>query len=236
MTPAAPTLHLLCAGASQGLVTALAPRLKTELGAGWAGRFGAVGAMKEAWAAGEACDLIVLTQAMIEAMTASGDVLPGSARPLGRVRTGVAVRAGAAAPDVATPQALAAALRAADAIYFPDPVKATAGIHVAKVLKALGVHDELAPRFRTFPNGATAMKAMAESTDANPIGSTQVTEILFTPGVTLTALLPPEFELATTYTAAVCARAASPALAHDFIRMLTEADSADLRARCGFEP
>lgn len=235
MTQPSTTLHLLCAGASQGLVTALAPRLKTELGIDWVGRFGAVGAMKEAWSAGEACDLIVLTQAMIETMAASGDVLPASARPLGRVRTGVAVRAGTATPDVSTPQALAAALRAADAIYFPDPVKATAGIHVAKVLKALGVHDELAPRFRTFPNGATAMRAMAESTAANPIGSTQVTEILFTRGVTLTALLPPEFELATTYTAAVCARAASPALAHDFIRMLTEPQAADLRARCGFE-
>jgi molybdate transport system substrate-binding protein len=104
------------------------------------------------------------------------------------------------------------------------------------VLKALGVHDELASRFRTYPNGATAMKAMAESKDLNPIGSTQVTEILFTPGVTLTALLPAEFELATTYTAAVCARATSPRLAQDLIRMMTAPDVAELRARCGFEP
>ena len=47
------TLHLLCAGAAQGLVTALQPRLLQELTAQTGGRFGAVGAMKEAFAAGD---------------------------------------------------------------------------------------------------------------------------------------------------------------------------------------
>jgi molybdate transport system substrate-binding protein len=230
------TLYYLCAGASQSRVTTLTSRLQAELGARAQGRFGAVGAMKEAWSSGTPCDLIVLTQAMIEAMVASGEVVAGSAVALGRVRTGVAVRGDAAAPDVATPQALAAALRAADEIYFPDAVKSTAGIHVAKVLRELGLDEALAPRLRTYANGATAMKAMAESTVSLPLGITQVTEILLTPGVRLAALLPPEFELATTYTAAVTSRATRPEQAAAFIRLMTSADSAVLRAQCGFEP
>jgi molybdate transport system substrate-binding protein len=151
------------------------------------------------------------------------------------VRTGVAVRTGTPHPAVSTPEALAAVLRAADVVHYPDPQRATAGIHFAKVLRELGLDAELQPHLRTFPNGATAMRELAASAAANPIGCTQVTEILFTPGVDLVGLLPPEFELATVYTAAVPARADHPALATRFIEMMTAPATAELRQRCGFE-
>ena len=229
------TLNLLCAGAAQGLVKALAPQLRAESGAEIAGRFGAVGAMKDALLAGEACDLMVLTDAMVGALIVDGQLRAEARAPLGRVRTGVAVRSGTPAPDVSTPEALAAALRAADAIHFPDPERATAGIHFLAVLRQLGLDQTLAPRFRTFPNGATAMRELAASPAANPIGCTQVTEILYTEGVDLVGLLPPQFELATVYTAAVTANAADPALAARFIGLLTGPEAAELRARSGFE-
>lgn len=229
------TLYLLCAGAAQGLVTALQPRLLQELGAHTGGRFGAVGAMKEAFAAGEPCDLFVSSDAIVSSLIAEGLLLPDSRIPLGRVRTGVAVRTGSTHPAVSTPEALAAALRAADVVHYPDPQRATAGIHFAKVLRELGLDGELQDRIRTFPNGATAMRELAASSASNPIGCTQVTEILFTPGVDLVGLLPPQFELATVYTAAVPARAAQPALAARFIEMMTAPDTAELRLRCGFE-
>jgi molybdate transport system substrate-binding protein len=136
---------------------------------------------------------------------------------------------------VGTPEALAAALRAADVVHYPDPQRATAGIHFAKVLRELGLDGELQDRIRTFPNGATAMRELAASSASNPIGCTQVTEILFTPGVDLVGLLPPQFELATVYTAAVPVRASHPALAAGFIEMMTAPDTAALRQRCGFE-
>ena len=50
MTAGATTLHLLCAGAARGLVGALEPRFAHETGATLVGRYGAVGAMKEALA------------------------------------------------------------------------------------------------------------------------------------------------------------------------------------------
>jgi molybdate transport system substrate-binding protein len=229
-----PTLHFLSAGAAQGLIKDLQASFTTQTGAQTSGRFGAVGAIKEAFEAQEPCDVIVLTQAMIDTMQAAGTVRAGSARPLGRVFTGVAVRRGDAPPPVSTPDGLRAALRAADAIYFPDPLKATAGIHFARVMRELGVHDELAPRFCTFPNGATAMRELAAATSPRPIGCTQVTEILYTPGVDLVALLPQQFELATLYTAAVVERAAQPELAARLVELLSGPGAAELRLRSGF--
>ena len=229
------TLHFLCAGAAQGLVKALQDRFIAETGATLRGHFGAVGAMKEALLASEPCDLFIVTDAMVNALCADAALHPEGRAQLGRVRTGIAVRCGGALPDVSSPEALSVALLAADAIYFPDPVRATAGIHFAKVMQQLGIHGLLQSRFRTFPNGATSMRELAAARSPQPIGCTQISEILYSPGVTLVGALPPEFELSTTYTAAVSTKAAEPALARHFIEMLVGADTAALRVAGGFE-
>ncbi|MDP1902332.1 MAG: substrate-binding domain-containing protein [Rubrivivax sp.] len=228
-------LQLLCAGAAQGLVKALQERFRADTGAGVQGRFGAVGAMKEALLAGEPCDLMVLTEAMVRALATEGRLRGETCVPLGRVRTGVAVRSGQPRPDVSTPEALKAALLAADAIHFPDPVRATAGIHFANVMRELGIFDTLQPRFRTYPNGATAMRELAASPGSQAIGCTQVTEIKYTQGVDLVGVLPPRFELATVYSAAVATAALQPELAARFIALLCGRETQDLRAAGGFE-
>lgn len=235
MSQARATLHLLSAGAAQGLARALEPQWTAASGAALDARYGAVGAMKEAFDRGEPCDVIVLTAAMIDAMAAAGTVLPDARAVLGRVRTGIAVRSGDPDPEVGGPEALRTALLAADAVYFPDPERATAGIHFAKVLRELGIADALRERLRPFPNGATAMRELAAATSARPIGCTQHTEILYTPGVRLVAALPREFELATVYKAAVGARAADAALARRFVELLAGPAAQPLRASGGFE-
>ena len=229
------TLNYLCAGAAQGVMRALQPDFEAAHGVKLQGRFGAVGAMKEALLAGEACDLMVSTDAMVDALVADGRLRGDARAPLGRVRTGVAVRRGQARPDVATPAALRAALLAADAVYFPDPLRATAGIHFANVLKQLGIHDALQARFRTFPNGATAMRELAADASGHAIGCTQMTEILYTEGVDPVGLLPPQFELATVYTAAVAADAAEPELAARLVSLLGGPGSQGRRVAGGFE-
>jgi len=228
------TLNLLCAGAVQGLVRLLQPRFSADTGATLNARFGAVGAMKEALAAGAPCDVMIVTDAMVVELQGSGALSLKPPAPLGRVRTGVAVRSGEPRPDIATPAALTASLRAARAVYFPDPQRSTAGIHFASVLDRLGLSAELAPRVHTFPNGATAMRELADI-GTGAIGCTQITEIMYTPGITLVGPLPDEFELATVYTAAVALRAVQPVLAQRFIDLLAGPATRALRAEGGFE-
>ena len=83
---------------------------------------------------------------MIAQLVASGHVRAGSERSLGLVKTGVAVKQGTPHPPIADRAQLQAAFRAAQGIYFPDPTLATAGIHVMKVLQALGLDQEMADR------------------------------------------------------------------------------------------
>lgn len=229
------TLHLLSAGAAQGLVRAIEPAFAAESGVALSAHFGAVGAMQQRFDAGEPCDVIVLTAALIEALAARGLVRGDSRAKLGRVRTGIAVRTRDASPDVSNADALLAALLAADAIFVPDTERSTAGQHVAKVLRQLGIDATVRDRLREFPNGATAMRELAASTSARPIGCTQHTEILYTPGVRLVAPLPQRFELATEYVAAVTSRAADAALAALLVHALAGAESQALRTAGGFE-
>lgn len=229
------TLNLLSAGAAQGLVKALQPAFEQAHGCRIEARFGAVGAMKEALLSGAPCDLMVLSDALVNGLVAEGRLRGDARAALGRVRTGVAVPAGRPHPDVSTPEALRTALRAAAALYFPDPQRATAGIHFARVMDELGVHAELQGRLHSFPNGATAMAEMARAGGPDALGCTQVTEILYTAGVELVAVLPTRFELATTYTAALGSTAQQPELAAQLLALLTSPEQRALRASGGFE-
>ena len=233
--PSSSVLHLLSGGAAQGLVTQLQDGFRAQHHFDIAGTFGAVGLMKDSLLAGEPCDVIILSQALISQLAENGHVQAAGARPLGTVKTGVAVKTGEPAVDVGSAAALKAALQAARGIYFPDPVKATAGIHFMRVLRELGLDAELAGRLRPYPNGATAMKAMAECDETGLLGCTQVTEILFTPGVELVATLPQAFELATVYTAAVCSASHNAQAAGELIAMLASPAHAATRLACGFE-
>lgn len=231
-----PTLHLLSGGAAKGLVSAVQDRFTEQSGIVIEGRFDAVGKMKDQLLAGVPCDVAILTSALITQLTESCDVTSGSARPLGLVKTGIAVKDGATIPPLATVAQFRQALLAAGAIYFPDPEKATAGIHFMKVMRLLGVDTEMAGRLHPYPNGAAAMEALAQSSEPNAIGCTQATEIIVAPGVRLAASLPPEFELATVYTAAVSSRATQPRAAAALIDLLTSEEVAGLRSAGGFEP
>lgn len=230
------TVHLLSAGAAKGLVTSVTAQFLAATGHRLAATFGAVGVMLERLNAGDDCDVIILSRRMIDDLDRALRVHTNSIADLGRVRTGVAVLQGAASPQVGHADALRAALRGASAIYIPDPQRATAGMHFMKVLSSLGLTDEVQARLRPFANGATAMAEMAQAHDPRSIGVTQVTEILYSPGVTLVAALPPEFELATVYSAAVTSGATQRDAALTLISQLVSDAMAPTRSKGGFEP
>ncbi len=227
-------LNILSGGAAQGLVTSLAHDFKALTGFDIEGEFGAVGAMADKLRNGMAADIVVLTAKMIADLAQENLVVRASITDVGLVETAVAVRASDPRVTVADTAALRSAFLAADAIFIPDIKASTAGIHVAKVLRQLGIADEVAARLRIFPNGATAMRHLAETDAIRPIGCTQSTEIISTKGVMLSGSLPPGCELSTMYTSAVTTRAANATQAQVLIDLLTDADLRGLRTRAGF--
>lgn len=216
-------LRVLGGGATQGFVEAVRAAFESETGHGIDGTFGAVGAMRDKLLAGETIDVMILSRALIEGLSRDGHVVAASMTDIARVATSIAVRAGDAPPNVGDRASLRTALFAADEIHFPDPAQATAGIHFAKVMRDLGLSEAAAGRLRPAANGATAMRALAQSAAQRPIGCTQETEIRGTPGVTLVGSLPAGCDLLTVYTAAITATAQAPAEARRLIELLKNA-------------
>jgi molybdate transport system substrate-binding protein len=179
-------------------------------------------------------DIVVLTAALIADLARENLVISDSISDVGRVETAVAVRAGDPLVSANDAASLRAAFLDADAIFVPDTKTSTAGIHVAKVLQQLGIADEVAARLKIYPNGATAMRHMAASHAAKPIGCTQSTEIISAQGVMLSGSLPKGCDLATMYTAAITTTATHAREAQALIELLTGADQQELRIAAGF--
>lgn len=228
------TLNVLSGGAAHGLVASLALRFKDLTGFDIAGEFGAVGAMSDKLRNGAVADIVILTAAIVEKLAEESRVVRASISNVGLVETAIAVRAGDGLVTASDAGTLRAAFLGADAIFIPETRASTAGIHVATVLGQLGIADAVATRLKIFPNGATAMRHLAESGAVRPIGCTQSTEIISTQGVILSGSLPPGCDLATMYTAAVATRAVAAREAQLLIELMTAADQGKLRERAGF--
>ena len=224
-------MNILSAGAAKGLLHTIAAREGIEL----TGEFGAVGAMRERLKAGVPYDVIVLTAAMIGELAASGEVDAASVIALGSVDTGIALLSGAPTTEVDTVLSLKLLLTQATRLYFPDPAKATAGIHVMKVLTALGLAESHRGRFATFPNGATAMRALADASDISAVGITQRSEILYTDGVQYAGALPGPYELSTVYSAAVTRNARDDDAPMRLLAALSAARYDGVRRDAGFD-
>ena len=229
------TLTIFSAGAAQAAVTQIAEKYQRESGNLINANFGAVGAMKARVAAGEPADVIVLTAALIDELIQQGFVAPGSRVDLGKVGTGVAVRAGTPLPDVRNMHVLRGNLLAATKVVCPDPAVATAGKVVMKALDQLGITGEVKPRLQFFPNGFAAMAHLAQSGDALEMGITQITEIVANKGVTLVGPLPAEVQNIAVYSAGLAARSAHPERSKEFIRRLTGFNAQAVLSVAGFD-
>ena len=225
-------MKILSAGAAKGLLQTIGAREGISLD----GEFGAVGVIRERLRAGAPCDVVVLTAAMMAEFAASAEVNASTVVALGKVQTGVAMLNAEPLAKINDVQSLKLLLTQATKLYFPDPSRATAGIHFMKVLTALGLAESQRERFATYPNGATAMRAMADAGDIGAVGITQCSEILYTDGVRYAGALPSPHELATIYSAAITNRAENVDEATQFLNALSSATNEQVRVSAGFEP
>jgi molybdate transport system substrate-binding protein len=75
---------------------------------------------------------------------------------------------------------------------------------------------------------------LTASKSRQPIGCTQATEILATPGIVLAAPLPAGCDLATVYTCAIATKSQAPAEAAELIAQLTGDAGLDARKQLRF--
>jgi molybdate transport system substrate-binding protein len=223
-------LRIISAGAARGLLnTVLGPAIDQA-----SSHFGAVGAMQKIFEGGAECDLLLLTRAQIDALASLGQV--SNVADVGWVATGLAVRdSNAQAPSVTDRASLKLVLESTSMLYVPDTKQSTAGKHVASMIEQLGLTQQMQGRISEHPNGAVAMKALADNASGQGLllGCTQASEIIYTSGVKLIGLLPEPFGLSTLYSVAMPARSQQASAAREAASSLLAASA--VRQAAGFQ-
>jgi molybdate transport system substrate-binding protein len=227
-------LNVFCARSMHVAVKTLADRFAKATGEAADIVFEPMGALQARLAAGETADVLILASPAIDALAKSGAVVAASRAEIGRAPIGVAIRAGAAAPDIATPEAFKAALAAARAIALSDPaVGGSAGIYLRDLFARLGLADMIAAKTVRQNSGVAAAACVARG-EAD-LAMTFIPELLQAEGARILGPLPPPFGHATAYAAAVSAASPRGEPARAFIAALTAPAACDVWVRAGFE-
>lgn len=229
------TIKLMSAGAVQAVVTALAPEFERASGHKVDLNFGTAGSMRDRIKNGEQADLIILSEAGIADLDKLGHFTPGSVTPLGRTVTGIIVREGTPLPDISTPAAFIAALRAARSVAYTNPASGgSGGIMFSGLLQKLGLADEINAKAVLGKGGHDVSVIVAEG--RAEIGTTFISEALPVKGVKVVGPLPGELHYVNTYTAALAAKSGAPDAAAAFLRALTDPKTRARWTAAGLEP
>jgi molybdate transport system substrate-binding protein len=227
-------LKVFCARSMHVAVKTLAEAFADETGDAADIVFEPMGALQARLAAGETADVLILATSAIDALGKSGAIVAASRADVGRAPIGVAIRDGAPAPDIATPEAFTAALAAAPRIALSDPaVGGSAGIYLRDLFARLGLADMIAAKTVRQNSGVAAAACVARG-EAD-LAMTFIPELLQVEGARILGPLPPPFGHATGYAAAVSSGSPNREPARAFIAALTAPASRDVWVKAGFE-
>jgi molybdate transport system substrate-binding protein len=228
-------IKVMSAGAVESMVKSLGAEFERASGHKLSLHFGTAGSLRGRLESGEQADLVILPAAVIEMMEQAGRFVPGSRTDLGRTVTGVAVKEGAAAPDISTPEAFKQALLKARGVSFTDPkAGGSSGNYFAGLLQKLGVAEEVGKKAVLGKRGYEVAQAVADG--RAEIGNTFISEMLPVKGIQVVGPLPGELYFANTYTAAIPVASAQREAAQALLQVLTNAATRARWIEAGLEP
>ena len=165
-------------------------------------------------------DILVAALPSMEAFDKKGAFRPGSLKTVLRVGIGVAVKQGAATPDLESPDAFNKSLLAANTVTYGDPSQANgSGINVQTVLEKAGIWDQVKAKGRV--EGLGQAKELVAKGEAD-LGLFNASEAAG-PGVVLAAAVPQALQAYTVYAAAIPTKAPGADQAQRFLAFLANA-------------
>jgi molybdate transport system substrate-binding protein len=224
-------LKVIAGGSMTASLNELAPQFERATGHKLVIHFDSTPNLIKQAVSGAPFDLGVVPIDVMKDATARARFTSGPTVDIARVGYGVAFRAGAAKPDVSTPEALKKTLLDAQSIALL-PASA-AGAYVTSVFERLGIADAIKAKTKIQTTTTQIPQAVANG-DAE-LGVFLV-NVLIAPGVELAGPLPAELQLELVFTAAVAADSQQPDAAKAFIDYLTSPAASAVIKAAGMTP
>jgi molybdate transport system substrate-binding protein len=168
---------------------------------------------------------------MLEDLAKQGKVA-GAPAPVAKVGIGVAVKPGAAKPDLSSAEALKRALLSAKAIAYSK--QGQSGAMMAEIIERLGIADQMTPKTILETRSGLAAAPVAEG--KADLAFTLTSEILPVPGVELAGPLPAEVQRYVVFTGGIGSASKEPAAAKAFLDFLKAPAAAPVLKSKGMEP
>ncbi|MDB5899767.1 MAG: molybdenum transporter substrate-binding protein [Ramlibacter sp.] len=181
--------------------------------------------------AGEPFDFVVLASDALDKLTAAGHVVPGSRVDLAHSGVGIAVRAGAARPEIRSELDLRAAVLAARSVGYSTGPSGTA---VMKLFERWGITQELQGRLKQARPGVPVGSMIA--TGEVDLGFQQLSELIHLQGIEVVGPMPAAVEILTTFSGGVCSVSGQAGTARAMLAFMASADAAEAKRRNGMDP
>jgi len=180
---------------------------------------------------GEGADVVILTREGLDDMVREGRVVADSCVDLARSYVGIAVKAGAGHPDIATEPALRIALLAARSVAYSRI--GASGILFAQLIERLGIASEINARATIIPQGFTAERLVSGEAD---LAVQQISELKQVGGVEVIGPIPRELQTPAVFSAGRMAVSGRAELSDRLLRFLASSEVAPVLRESGLEP
>ena len=211
---------------------ALSQTYQTESGHSIVNDFDTAGAAEKKFLADPNASFLITTKPRIDKAIASNLLTNGQAIHLVDTAAGIA-SSQAVKPVVRNGADLKVALLSAKKIAFSDPARgATVGLHFVKVIRELGIEQEVMAKAVVARDGIETMRLIQSKTV--DIGITQMSEVVQADRTTLVGPFPKEFELVSQYV--LWYKTTGDAGVDAFVKLLTSARAAGIFAQEGLLP
>jgi molybdate transport system substrate-binding protein len=221
-------------GAPKEVFARLTPEFEQATGHKVTFTYAVITALHDKLAAGEKADVLVLPAPVLDGLARDGKVRADGRAILGTVGISVAVKDGAARPDISSAETFKAAMLAARAVVHATPGQTPSGTHMGKVMEQLGIADAMRNKVIHKPalDGGVQLVSAGEA----DIGIYPASEVAGVEGLTIIGPLPAGIGLDTVYAATATADSAAPNAAAAFVTFMAAPQHRAVWKEAGFEP
>jgi len=180
---------------------------------------------------GEPADVLIMVGYALDDLAKNGKVIAGSRVALVKSPIGIAVKSGAAKPDISNAEAVKRMLLAAKTIAYSD---SASGVYVStEMFDKLGIKDAMKDKARKIP--ATPVGEIVAHGEAE-IGFQQVSELRTVEGIDIVGPLPDELQKITVFSAGIATVSKEPVAGKALIKFLASPAARPEIVKSGMDP